>query len=90
MTMTLREKFDIRDGRNRYAPCPRCGATLGMGLITKTTGLAVQCAGSCDFRGPEIAVTGAWSPEDDRAAFDAWNSLSLADGECASTKEPER
>lgn len=65
--------FDITDGRNRYQPCPRCLAGIGMGLSVKAGTLAVECA-YCGFRGPEISgVPG--SAETDRAAFDGWNAV---------------
>lgn len=66
--------FDITDGRNRYGRCPGCGAAIGMGLVCTLTGLAVQC-GRCGFRGPEIPPDTPWTPEVDRAAFEAWNAL---------------
>jgi hypothetical protein len=69
------EPFDITDGRHRYLPCPRCGATLNMGLCHRDDMLAVQC-GYCQFRGPEVA--GRVSEQKDRCAFNAWNALSLA------------
>lgn len=68
--------FDITDGRNRYAPCPRCGAALGMGLTSSKIGIAVECQ-ACEFRGPESHLDArlGWTPEVDRVAFDEWNAL---------------
>lgn len=68
--------FDITDGRNRYAPCPKCGATLGMGLTLSRIGIAVECL-ACEFRGPESHLDPhlGWTPEVDRTAFDGWNAI---------------
>lgn len=63
--------FDITDGRNRYRPCPNCGAAEGMGLAWFRGTLAVECC-YCGHRGPEIR--GKPSAERDKAAFDGWNS----------------
>ena len=67
--------FDIRDGRNRYQPCPQCGFEFDMGLVTKQGLMAVQCM-TCGFRGPEIP-NATPSAANDKAAFDGWNSLPL-------------
>ena len=66
------EPFDITDGRNRYEPCPKCGADFGMGLVVRKGTLAVEC--DCGFRGPEVAATPP-SPKSDKAAFEAWNRI---------------
>ena len=71
--------FDICDARNRYAPCPRCEATAGMGLRTLAQKLAVEC--DCGHRGPEVDVPALadWATwpvpahERDRQAFEGWN-----------------
>ncbi|HDR9105444.1 helix-turn-helix domain-containing protein [Paraburkholderia sp. A3RO-2L] len=76
--------FDIRDGRNRYAPCPRCKATSGMGLSTRARKLAVEC--DCGHRGPDVDVPAfadwaSWpvpAHERDRLAFEGWNQQETA------------
>lgn len=78
------KEFDISDGRrNRYEPCPKCSASIGMGLSTKNGFVAVSC-GWCDHRGPEIQAPppDQWETwpvpwhERDRQAFEAWNKQS--------------
>ena len=68
--------FDIRDGCNRYAPCPNCGATTGMGIVSMRGGFgpitAVRCVSYCDFTGPGIP---GLSDDTDRLSFEAWNAL---------------
>jgi Zn ribbon nucleic-acid-binding protein len=64
--------FDITDGKNRYEPCPACGADFGMGLVVRNGTLAVEC--DCGFRGTEIHSDQP-SSQSDRAAFDAWNQI---------------
>jgi hypothetical protein len=66
------ETFDISDARNRYEPCLVCNAEFGMGLVTKSGMLAVQCM-ECGFRGPEVPRSQGTGS--DEAAFDAWNAL---------------
>lgn len=70
-------QFDITDGKNRYEPCPRCGAEFNMGLVTQKNLLAVQCM-ECGLRGPEIDNTRP-SPENDKAAFDGWNTSEICE-----------
>lgn len=61
------EIFDITDGKNRYNPCPGCGATLHMGMTSKAGKPLVICI-QCDHEGPRH--------DTDKAAFDAWNKQS--------------
>jgi len=71
--------FDICDGKNKYNPCQKCGATFGMGLSTRNNRLAVEC-GECGRRGPEVIVPEMVDAEwlrncaaRDEQAFLAWN-----------------
>lgn len=64
----MAEIFDICDGRNRYEPCPKCGAALGMGLShtnagTPNSSLSVHC-GECGHRGPGIPAPNSRVPAD--------------------------
>src|ERR1700761_3865833 len=64
-------KFDIRNGENKYNPCPRCGAKLGMGLSSDQNGTFVRCA-VCSFEGKRSQT--------DEAAFYAWNAEAPVQG----------
>jgi hypothetical protein len=73
MAQAAEERFDITDGKNRYRPCPECGATLNMGLVHVRSLLCVQCA-FCGFAGPGIPDSKpCW--QNDKKAFDYWNAL---------------
>lgn len=75
--------FDIRDTRNVYEPCPKCRATVGLGLTSKQRKLFVHCA-TCGHTGPaiEVPTLEQWDSwpipwhERDRLAFEAWNKAS--------------
>ncbi|MBU9200137.1 hypothetical protein KTD31_01800 [Burkholderia multivorans] len=77
--------FDICDARNRYALCPSCKASSGMGLRTRGQKLAVEC--ECGHRGPEVDVPALadWATwpvpahERDRQAFEGWNQQDTAE-----------
>lgn len=64
-------RFDIRDGKNRYLPCSKCGAEFGMGLVRRSGKLAVEC--TCGHRGPDVGEP--VGEAQDKAAFDGWNSV---------------
>lgn len=58
--------FDIKDGRNRYKPCPHCERDFGMGITSRGGKLHVWCS-HCDHCGP--------AGDTDREAFDRWNAM---------------
>lgn len=85
------EFFDIGSARNVYQGCPKCLATLGMGLTSRGGGrlgdergrLFVQCT-RCGHEGPSVETPKAaeydtwpvsWDQRD-RLAFEAWNNAS--------------
>jgi hypothetical protein len=78
----MADTFDITDTRHEIKPCPKCQASTGMGLVTRKGLLAMECVGSCDYRGVGIAVPApeewdTWSissQDRDRLAFEAWNA----------------
>lgn len=82
MESTEKEVFDITDPKNKYEQCPRCESEFDMGLVRRNGKLAVECmhisgdGQQCDFRGPEIA--GDAGSDQDKAAFDSWNSICRA------------
>ena len=69
------KKFDISDGKNKYEPCPKCGALDGMG-ITSRGGMHVVC-GYCNHDGKAFVVDRSNPTAADKLAFDAWNAESL-------------
>lgn len=74
--------FDIQSGHNVYEPCPKCFATMGMGLTSRPGRLFVHC--DCGHAGPDVDAPtseqyATWSVpwhERDRLAFEAWNKAS--------------
>ena len=74
----MAESFDIYDTRNRYEPCPVCGLECGMGIGIIDGALAIRCV--CGHSGPPVTVTGYPTPEQDRAAFDGWNTEATRHG----------
>lgn len=67
-------KFDITDGKNKYEPCPGCGATDSMGLASHG-GIHVVC-GYCDHKGKAFPIDRDDLTSADKLAFDAWNEES--------------
>jgi hypothetical protein len=54
-----------------YAPCPRCGAIEGMGLVMRDQAVRVWCC-CCEHKGPSIPNDPP-SRDNDRTAVLAWN-----------------